>query len=387
MADNQSKNRVNAETELKQLASHIGEAMTGWDPQAPVREALPFERLALEVFALQFELNLPYRRFCDARGVTPEICRHWTRIPAVPTEAFKYSDLSCLARDSRSRVFHSSGTTGHRPSRHYHSPESLRLYEASLWPWFEDHLLREWGANSGSVNGFGLAILTPQLSEVPNSSLVHMFETIRLRLGADRSAYVGCLDPEGNWQVDVPAALRQIGGELRVLVVGTAFSLVHLLEGLESAGRRVVLPPGSRVMETGGYKGRSRSFSRMELHARVTRVLGVPSGNIISEYGMSELSSQAYDRAVGMPVETPGQFRFPPWARAVVVSPEHGNEVAEGETGLIRVHDLANAFSVIAVQTEDLGVRRGDGFELLGRALESEVRGCSLRSAAEVLAT
>ena len=150
-------------------------------------------------------------------------------------------------------------------------------------------------------------------------------------------------------------------------------------------GMSLQLPPGSRVLETGGYKGRSRSLSKPDLHALISRVLGIPLGRIISEYGMSELSSQAYDLKIGL--STPGItsseriFRFPPWARAQIVSPETGREVADGETGLIRVFDLANLHSVLAVQTEDLGIRRGDGFELLGRAVMSEPRGCSLMSA------
>jgi hypothetical protein len=146
-------------------------------------------------------------------------------------------------------------------------------------------------------------------------------------------------------------------------------------------------------METGGYKNRSRSLPKMELHALITERLGVPPENIVCEYGMSELSSQAYTvtsdewQVTGeaasschlSPVTC--HFRFPPWARVQLISPETGHEVADGETGLIRIFDLANVFSVIAVQTEDLGIRRGDGFEVIGRAQMAEPRGCSLMSA------
>jgi hypothetical protein len=103
----------------------------------------------------------------------------------------------------------------------------------------------------------------------------------------------------------------------------------------------------------------------------LAKFLGVQPNNVLAEYGMSELSSQAYDNAAGV-------FHFPPWARACIISPETGAESAEGETGLLRVFDLANIASVMAVQTEDLAVRRGDGFELLGRAASAEPRGCSL---------
>ena len=153
-------------------------------------------------------------------------------------------------------------------------------------------------------------------------------------------------------------------------------------------------------METGGYKNRSRTMPKAELHALITERLGVPQSHIVCEYGMSELSSQAYDlgalasrrrvtllRPEELAGETPAlpepvtrHFRFPPWARVQIISPETGREVADGETGLIRVFDLANVFSVMAIQTEDLGIRRGDGFELVGRVAQAEPRGCSLMS-------
>jgi hypothetical protein len=104
--------------------------------------------------------------------------------------------------------------------------------------------------------------------------------------------------------------------------------------------------------------------------------LAIPPTHIVSEYGMSELSSQAYDRVAGHSREP--AFRFPPWARATILSPETGKAVADGETGLVRVVDLANVGSVSAIQTEDLATRRGEGFELIGRASEAEARGCSL---------
>jgi hypothetical protein len=167
------------------------------------------------------------------------------------------------------------------------------------------------------------------------------------------------------------------------LILGTAFSFVHLLDYLVERDLRVELPAGSRVMETGGYKNRSRSMPKVELHSLIMERLGVPAENIICEYGMSELSSQAYDSEIHHPFSIlhPRILRFPPWARVQIISPETGREVADGETGMIRIFDLANVFSVAAIQTEDLGIRRGDGFELVGRAQLAEPRGCSLMTA------
>ena len=141
-------------------------------------------------------------------------------------------------------------------------------------------------------------------------------------------------------------------------------------------------------METGGYKGRSRSISKAELHKLICKQLGIGPDCLISEYGMSELSSQAYDtdhrneERSSVVRSSPRLLRFPPWARMQIISPESGQEAGLGEMGLIRVFDLANTFSVMAIQTEDLGIRHTDGFQLIGRAAMAETRGCSLMPAA-----
>lgn len=350
-----------------------------------------FNGLALVLFALQFAQNPSYRKFCDARGVKPDSLTHWSQIPAIPTVAFKELELICLPPAERTHVFHSSGTTEQRPSRHFHCADSLAVYEASLWAWFRENL-------RFTIYDLRLLVLTPPPGQVPHSSLVHMFETVRRELGAKPDCFVGRVGADGSWTLDEPACSAQLRGDKPVLLLGTAFSFVHLLDQLLAQDQRLALPAGSCVMETGGYKGRSRSLPKTELHALITERLGVPAAQIVCEYGMSELSSQAYDcvlerrsptqreadedlKHAGSETGAPDAtrcFRFPPWARAQIVSPETGREVAVGETGLLRVFDLANVCSVLAVQTEDLAIRRGGGFELIGRAELAEPRGCSL---------
>ncbi len=344
-----------------------------------------FEELSGDLFRLQYKANEAYRKFCETQRITPAAIEHWRGIPTVPTAAFKELAVTCLPSEQRCHVFHSSGTTEHRPSRHFHSAESLAIYEASLWPWFACHLLPDFEA---AVTRARLVLLTPPPKRAPHSSLVHMLEIIRRHCGAPESAFLGIVGDDGAWQLDAPATLAALtaasSGGPPLVLLGTAFSFVHLLDLLAERNQRFKLPPGSRVMETGGYKGRSRSLPKAELHALIADRLGIPPAHIICEYGMSELSSQAYDIAVdaaGDSLPLPRMFRFPPWTRTQIVSPETNREVAEGETGLIRVFDLANVWSVMAIQTEDLGVRRGDGFELFGRATLTEPRGCSLMPA------
>jgi hypothetical protein len=349
-----------------------------------------FNRLALDLFALQFESVPAYRELCRAKRLTPETVTDWKQIPAVPTTAFKDFELTSLAPEERTTVFHSSGTTEQRPSRHLHSPESLMTYEVSLLPWFQrnflaDHedLLENEAVNA--TDKFGFIILTPPPQAAPNSSLVHMFETVRRELGSRDSFFGGQVGADRSWTLDMEQILfgirKSMCANRPIAIVGTAFSFVHLLDHFEAKNMRYRLAEGSRVLETGGYKGRSRELPKAELHALISKHLGITASHIGCEYGMSELSSQAYDLEIGKRSDASRTFQFPPWARVQIISPETGAEVTEGETGLIRIYDLANVRSVLAIQTEDMGIRRGAGFELLGRAAIAEPRGCSLMPA------
>ena len=330
VAENQPANKNRMTKELSNFAARLREfilsegrvtrgpdlkGQNGDSCNSPLRD---FNRLALELFALQFKTNAAYRKICAARGLAPGMVEHWTRIPVVPTSAFKELDLTCLASDECTAVFHSSGTTEQKPSRHFHNAESLAVYEASLWSGFQANVAI--GApnsdsacfQSGIVRAdseigaplarpFQLIILTPPPAQAPHSSLVHMFETIRQKLGAVETAFVGKLAADGSWMLDFDRAIAMLGNNSQSairnpkLILGTAFSFVHLLDYLAEKNLRFDLPAGSRVMETGGYKNRSRSMPKTELHQLITERLGVPPSHIICEYGMSELSSQAYD--------------------------------------------------------------------------------------------
>jgi len=365
-------------------------ARTGSGRQNGVGICADFNALALKLFSLQFASNDLFRRMCESRGTKPAGVSHWKQIPAAPTGAFKEFALTCLPPPDRTKVFRSSGTSGQEPSRHFHSAASLDIYETSVWPWFRSRLLPDLGS---ATRDFAGLILTPPPEQAPHSSLVHMLDVVRHQLGWNDRVFVGRVDTNEAWVVDFDAAHDALVGscnsKISLVLLGTAFSFVHLLDWMFAKMLHFALPPGSRVMETGGYKGRSRSVPKSELHGYITQRLGVPASHIVCEYGMSELSSQAYDGGSGVKCQVSGEtprnsehatrvFHFPPWARVQIVSPETGLEAAEGEIGLIRVYDLANVFSILAVQTEDLGVRRGEGFELIGRSVLTEPRGCSL---------
>jgi hypothetical protein len=351
------------------------------DPAVPIPDPL-FNDLAGHLFRLQHQHVEAYRRFSLSRGLAPDAQPEWQAIPAVPTSTFKEFDWTSLPPDRRGRVFLSSGTTSHKPSRHYHDQESLALYEASVLPAFRQHLIPQSDPN------LAVLALMPDPAVVPHSSLVHMLDAIR-RSDPERAFdFVGGLDAQGGWTIQGDTIERSLSRRVNesrpVALLGTAFAFVYLLDHFVERNIVMTLPPGSRVMETGGYKGRTRALPKAALFRLIGERLGVSSAHIVSEFGMTELSSQAYDHVAGQPDSSdPRRFRFPPWARALVVSPETGSEVAVGETGLLRVVDLANVRSVLVVQTEDLARRYHDGFELLGRLSGAEPRGCSLRQLPE----
>jgi len=329
-----------------------------------------FESLALRLFAHQSEHCAPYRRFCEGRGATPRSVRHSGEVPAVPTGAFKEVALTSFPIENARHCFRTSGTSVRaRGALHL---DTLELYEASLLPSFRRHVFPDLPPGGRAR----IAVLAPSADEVPDSSLSHMFAVV-LRELADAGS--GWFVRGG--ELDVDALLRALdaacAAAMPIAVCGTAFAFVHLLDALSRRDRKLALPPGSRALETGGFKGRSRVLTRDELYGEVESKLGIPAARIVNQYGMTELGSQFYDSVLFDP-GAPRRKLAPPWTRIRIVDPLRGELRPEGREGAIVVQDLANTGSVFAVQTADLGVARGDGFEVIGRDPGAEERGCSI---------
>jgi hypothetical protein len=341
-----------------------------WMREEPEREDEPrFERLALALFAFQAEANPAYGRFCAARGAAPGRVRSWREIPAVPTGAFKELPLRCFPAERTVKVFRTSGTALAR--RGELALDTLALYEASLAPSFERGVLPDLAPEEK----LPMLVLAPSPGDAPDSSLSHMFGVMAERRGAPGSGWFvrdGRLDAEALLEATERAAHAP-----KLLLCGTAFALVHWLEWLEARGLRLALPAGARVMETGGFKGRARELPRERLTAWIEARLGVPAERCVNQYGMTELGSQFYDSVLREPAR-PRRKLCPPWTRVRLVDPDTDREAQGGELGAIRIVDLANTGSVLAVATADLGRRVGEGFEVLGRAEGAEARGCSL---------
>lgn len=340
----------------RMLLQHIARFIT--DPATGT-----FDALALDAFAFQYERIAPFRALCERRGVRPGAVTDWRSTPAVPAAAFK---TLALHADEPRETFRSSGTTAAERSVHHHPyPE---LYHETIELSFPRFCLP-------APPPLPMLSLVPDRDLQPESSLSFMIEHVLRRWAAPGS--VTAMAARG---VEVAKARSWLGAQQRghrpALVLATAFALVELLDVLERQGLRFRLPAGTAIFETGGFKGRSREISRPELLERAWQALGVPPQAVVREYGMTELTSQFYTRALAG--EDPDIFAAPHWTRARILDPETLAEVPPGSPGLISIFDLANLGSAAHLLTEDLGIARDDGFELLGRAPGAELRGCSL---------
>ncbi len=333
---------------------------------APMPEA--FDALAADLARFQAAHVAGYGRLCAARGVDPRAIARAAEAPAVPTDAFKLARVFAFDEGDAAVTFRTSGTT--IGARGAHPMRDTATYDAAALAFGRAMLAPDLAAAAAVL------VVGPSPAEAPDSSLAHMCDRFARRLGTPASAGVHFV-AGGLLRVDaLREAVRALPSTLPAIVLGTSFGLVHLLDALD--GDVLALPPRSRAMLTGGFKGRSREVAPDELRRAVARALAVPEGAVIGEYGMTELSSQFWERTIARPGARPGVYAEPPWARVVPVDGETLAPVADGEVGVARIEDLANVDSAWAVLAQDRVRRVAGGFELLGRAPGAPPRGCSI---------
>jgi hypothetical protein len=330
-----------------------------------------FDALACDIARYQAEAGNGLDRLLAARRLAPDDLERSADIPAIPTDAFKLRRIACHAEADDVATFRTSGTTV--GSRGQHRMRTTATYELAAITWARELLVPD-------ARPMHLLLVAPEPAQAPDSSLGFMLGLFARHFAL---AHAWLVD-EARLRIE---ALRRVSQEAEVagcsvLVAGAAFAFVHLMDQLR--GQHVALPAGSRVMQTGGYKGKSREVSAEELRAAIASGLGVANAMIASEYGMTELSSQAYDGTVRAALRyedrsgPAGLYFSPPWMRVEAVDPVSLAPVAPGEIGIARIVDLANVDSAVAIQTADQVRCVNGGFELLGRLPGATPRGCSI---------
>ena len=335
-----------------------------------------FEALALDIARFQADASPGFGRLVAGRGGRLDGV---SSIPAVPVAAFRLTRVAVHPPELDVRRFSTSGTTGSVPG--IHALRTTDTYEA---------LALNSGARAlrNSAGRSVVVALTPAPVGEITSSLVFMMRLFQ-RAWDGRGLAGGAFDDleAGRWLVrddgvDVrglalAARIANVRGE-PLVVLATAFALVALLDALD--GALIEAPPNSVVMVTGGYKGRTREVEKSDLSHAVARSFGVPASHVVGEYGMTELTSQLYEATLpGAELSGPPNVFFaPPWLRVEPVDPVTLEPVSPGAVGIARFVDLGNVDSAVAIQTDDLVRRVGEGIELVGRRQGAEPRGCSL---------
>jgi Acyl-protein synthetase, LuxE len=319
-----------------------------------------FEALALDLFRFQYENNTVYKQYTDALQIDTAAVQTIDQIPFLPIRFFKSHRIETTAFEPAT-VFESSGTTGSINSRHF--VKDTQLYQEAFTKGFELFY--------GPLKGWCFLGLLPSYLERENSSLVFMVnELIRL---SDH--------PGSGFYLDEYNKLGSLINELedrgqKTLLIGVTFALLDFAS-VYSSGRHGRSLKHTTVMETGGMKGRRKEMVRHEVHAILKNAFDLPM--IHSEYGMTELLSQAYSAGEGV-------FRCPPWMRVLIREEDDPFEIRDtgfqsvaSVSGAINIIDLANIYSCSFIATDDAGKLFHDGrFEVLGRIDNSDIRGCSL---------
>lgn len=319
-----------------------------WNHKIFQAQECDFNKLSLEAFQYQFRNNAVYNSYVKALGVNPTVVNSVSQIPFLPVSFFKTHSVK-TGDFVAETVFESSGTTGSINSRH--QVKDLLLYKESFTRGFELFY--------GPVTDWCIIGLLPSYLERENSSLVYMVNEL-IRQSADPRSGFYLTEFE-----KLSAVLKEAeAGKQKTLLIGVTFALLDFAELSHLSLQHTV------VIETGGMKGRRKEMIRAEVHDLLKKGFGISA--VHSEYGMTELLSQAYSKGEGI-------FSASPWMKILVRDEEDPLLVKETGAGIINIIDLANIDSCCFIATDDAGKVYGDGsFEVLGRMDGSDLRGCSL---------
>ncbi len=313
-----------------------------------IKSEIDFNRTAIDVFYFQYNNNNIYRQWVDNIGVNIRDIKNINQIPFLPITLFKTQKVKSF-RGEAEIIFTSSGTTGTNTSKHY--IKTLELYKKSY--------TRTFNYFYGNINEYIILALLPSYLERKGSSLILMAKDLINKTNNRNSGFYLY-----NYN-DLYNLLKKLKKQSKkVILLGVSFAL------LEFAEKYSINFPELIVMETGGMKGKRKEILRPELHSILKNSFGIEK--VHSEYGMTELMSQSYSKGDGL-------FSSPPWMKILIRDTNDPlSLIKEGKSGGINVIDLYNLYSCSFISTQDLGLKKNDNFEILGRFDYSDVRGCNL---------
>lgn len=308
-----------------------------------------FEKIALKVFRFQYDHNAVYRQFCELLKVEKGSVKSVKEIPFLPIQFFKSHEVLSSSEPVQ-EVFTSSGTTGMISSRHLVTDRTL----------YEESYRRAFSEFYGNIEDYAVLALLPSYLERQGSSLIYMVEDLIQLSDNEHSGFY-----LNNHDELIEQLIELEKQEQNVILIGVTYALLDLIEKRKFNFNNTI------IMETGGMKGRRKEMIREELHQQLCDGFGVSA--IHSEYGMTELLSQAYSLGDGI-------FECPSWMQILIRDTEDAlTYVENGKTGGINVIDLANINSCSFIATQDLGKKYpNNSFEVLGRFDHSDIRGCNL---------
>lgn len=331
-----------------------------------------FNELAMTIFNYQFKYNQPYREYAKLKRKTPLTINQWQYFPLIPIQAYKYLQLTTTNPSEAADVFLSSGTTNPTQKSH-HYLSNLLVWEQSMISGFKKYVL----PNQDKITIFALF---PDQLENPNSSLSRYVSTAIKNFGTQNS-HVFFRNNQMDYDHLITALEQANSNNEPILLLGASFSYVHLLNHLKQLNKTFSLSNDSIIFDTGGFKGKSEAVSMTDLYTNLMTLFGVKRQQIINMYGMTEISSQCYDRNILDAYQEQQIYytkKTPHWVNIQILNPETLMPVKIGERGLIAYYDLANWDSCLAILTEDMAVQDTTGFTLLGRIKGSEAKGCSI---------
>lgn len=308
-----------------------------------------FEKIALKVFRFQYKNNLVYQEFCDFLKTDLQKVKSLEQIPFLPIQFFK-SHKVVSNTNAIEETFTSSGTTGMLTSKHLVT--NVSLYEESYYKGFSQFY--------GNIENYVILALLPSYLEREGSSLIYMVEDLIQMTNNHQSGFY-----LRNHEELIQKIIRLDSSGQNVILIGVTYALLDLIERQKFQLKNTI------VMETGGMKGKRKEMIREELHEQLCKGFGVTA--IHSEYGMTELLSQAYSLGNGI-------FECPSWMQILIRDTEDAlTYVPDGKSGGINIIDLANINSCSFIATQDLGKKNpNNSFEVLGRFDNSDIRGCNL---------